>query len=92
MGMDDAEPAPIAQEVLDLELLPGYHEHVGIELGTVNRGEARIVERLDVDAVNLRADLRPEAAHFDAPDGSAPHTDQQTSFATSPTCVWPMAK
>src|SRR5262245_38951636 len=65
MRDDDPEAAAVAQEVLDLELLPRHHDHVVVEPGTVDRGEAPIVERLDVDPRDLRADLRAEAVNLD---------------------------
>src|SRR5206468_3446271 len=62
---DEPEPATVAQEVFDLELLARHHDHVGVEPRAVDLGEAGVVERLDVDAEDLRADLLAEASNLD---------------------------
>ena len=59
------EATAVAQEVLDLEILVGHHEDVGVEPRAVDRGEAGVVQRLDVDAPDLGANLRSQAANFD---------------------------
>src|SRR5207253_10814977 len=64
VGEDDSEAAAVAQEVLDLELLARHHDDVAVEPRPIDRGEARVVERLDVDAVDLGADLRSQAANL----------------------------
>src|SRR5206468_12172996 len=65
MRYDDPEAAAVAQEVLDLELLAGHHDHVGVEPRPVDRGEARVVELPDVDSEDLRADLLAETSNLD---------------------------
>jgi hypothetical protein len=62
---DDAEAAAVAQEVLDLELLIGDDEDIAVEPRAVERREARVVERLHVDAARLDADLRSQPANLD---------------------------
>src|SRR5438046_1016456 len=64
VGQHDAEAPAVAQEVFDLEILARHHDHVAVEPHPVDRGEARVVERLDVDAENLGADLRSQAANL----------------------------
>src|ERR1700730_3136208 len=61
----DPEAAAIAEEVLDLELLTRHHEDVGIQPRSIDDGETRVVELPDVDPVDLRAYLRPQAANLD---------------------------
>src|SRR2546422_6448669 len=65
MWVHDPEAAAIAEEVLDLELLTRHHEDVGIQPRAIHGGEARVVELPDVDSVDLRAYLRPQAANLD---------------------------
>src|SRR5262249_12654350 len=65
MRDDHAEAAAVAEEVLDLELLLGHHQHVVGEPGAVDLPEPRVVEGLHVDPADLRADLRPEPSHLD---------------------------
>jgi hypothetical protein len=65
MRVHHAEAAAVAEEVFNLELLIRHHEHVAVEPGAIERGEARVVERLDVHAVDLGADLLAEASDFD---------------------------
>ena len=62
---DRPEAAAVAQEILDLELLVAHHQDVVVEPGLVDRRESPIVERLDVDAGDLDADLRAHAANLD---------------------------
>jgi hypothetical protein len=62
---DDAEAAAVAQEVLDLEGLAGHDDDVVIEPRAIDGGEVRVVERADVDPVNLGADLRSQASNLD---------------------------
>ena len=63
--MDDAEAAAIAQEIFDLQVLTGHDGDVVVEPGAIDRGEARVVERLDVHPMDLGTDLRPQASNFD---------------------------
>src|SRR2546425_2036458 len=60
----DAEAAAVAQEVVDLELLARHHDDVVVEPRPIDAGELRVVERLDVDALDLGADLWPQAAYL----------------------------
>ena len=66
----DAEAAAVAQEVVDLELLARHHDDVVVEPRPIDAGELRVVERLDVDALDLGADLWPQAAYL---HGRDPH-------------------
>ncbi len=61
----EAEATTIGQEVGDLELLTGHHDHVVIEPRAIDPGEARVVELSDVDSVDFRADLRPDTSNLD---------------------------
>src|SRR5262249_44870448 len=65
MRLDPAEATAVAQKVVDLELLARHDHDVGVEPRAVNGREARVVQRLDVHAVNLGADLRPQPTNLD---------------------------
>ena len=63
--LDPAEAAAVTQEVVDLELLVRHDEHLGVEPRAVDRGEAGVVERLDVHPVDLGTDLLTQATNLD---------------------------
>ena len=63
--MHDTEAPAVAQEVVDLEVLAGHDHDVVSEPRAIDVREARVVEPLDVDPVDLRADLRAERANLD---------------------------
>ena len=63
--MHRAEAPAVAQEVVDLQILVRHDQHVVVEPGPIDRGEAGLVQRLDVDPANLGADLRSQAANLD---------------------------
>src|SRR5258708_2655152 len=58
MRRDIAEAAAVAQELRDGQLLTGHHHDIVVEPGLIDRRETRIIERPDVDATHLNADLR----------------------------------
>src|SRR5437899_2064539 len=66
----DAEAVAVAQEVVDLEVLARHHDDVVVEPRPIDAGELRVVELLDVDALDLGADLWPQAAYL---HGRDPH-------------------
>ena len=63
--LHQSEAPAVAQEILDLELLVRHHEDVGIEPRPIDRGEAGVVELLDVDAPDLGADLWSQATNLE---------------------------
>jgi hypothetical protein len=69
---DDAEPAAVVEEVLDRQVLVGHDGDVVVEPRAVDRREAGVVQRLDVDAADLGANLRPQASDLDHVASSPP--------------------
>ena len=64
MRVDDPEAAAVLEEIPDPQILAAYADDVAIQPCPIDRGKARGIERLDVDAVDLGADLRTQPANF----------------------------
>src|SRR5262249_9475844 len=59
------EAAAVAEEVVDLEILARHDDDVTVEPRPIDRCKPGVIERLDVDPVNLGADLLRQAANLD---------------------------
>ena len=87
VGMHRAEAPAVAQEVVDLQILVRHDQHVVVEPGPIDRGEAGVVQRGDVDPADLGADLRSQAANLD--HGRFPPARWPPSYAAAATDAVP---
>src|SRR5690349_11025206 len=83
MRHHEAEAAAVAEELLNGQLLVPDHHHIVLEPSLVDRREAVIIQRSDINTGDLYADLCPQKTNLhhshppDALDGNDPVLEGQ---------------